>query len=126
MGLADCMRRIAAAGLSAGTSGNVSVRTGTGMCITPSGVEPALLHAGSGVAMRLDGSDPNVVLHPTGKRIPGLVPFIHAEIQGLAESTVPKALTSTPSLSLEEVVKAVPALAAAEAESRAGDWFTEA
>ncbi len=67
MGLADCMRRIAAAGLSAGTSGNVSVRTGTGMCITPSGVEPALLHADSGVAMRLDGSVLEGSLEPSSE-----------------------------------------------------------
>lgn len=55
------------------------------------------------LAMRLDGADPNIVLHPTGKRIPGLVPFIHQEIEGLQSTAVSKPIAVTPSLSLEEV-----------------------
>jgi len=54
--LAGCMQRIASAGLSAGTSGNASLRTPEGMRITPSGVAPAMLDAHSDVAMRLDGT----------------------------------------------------------------------
>eukprot|EP00759_Apiculatamorpha_spiralis_P039237 PhF_6_TR38111/c0_g1_i1/m.56879/K00803/AGPS, agpS; alkyldihydroxyacetonephosphate synthase len=56
------------------------------------------------LAMRVDGADPLLVLHPTGKRIPGLVPFINQEIHGMAGGDV-KPLTSTPSLTLEEASK---------------------
>ena len=65
--LASCMQRIAAAGLSAGTSGNASARTPEGMLITPSGVEPARLHAGSQVHMRLDGTVIDGALEPSSE-----------------------------------------------------------
>jgi L-fuculose-phosphate aldolase len=42
-------------GLTQGTSGNLSVRTGTGMLITPSGVPYAMLLAQDIVPVRLDG-----------------------------------------------------------------------
>jgi L-fuculose-phosphate aldolase len=52
---ARCMQRIAAAGLSAGSSGNASERTAQGMRITPSGVLPERLDAEGLVEMSLDG-----------------------------------------------------------------------
>ena len=51
--LVACMQRIAAAGLSQGSSGNASVRDANGMWITPTGVTPARLCADDTVAMDL-------------------------------------------------------------------------
>lgn len=65
--LAGCMQRIAAAGLSAGTSGNASLRMPEGMRITPSGVAPAMLDGGSDVAMRLDGTVLDGRLEPSSE-----------------------------------------------------------
>ena len=45
-----------AAGLVQGTSGNISVRTNSGMLVTPSGVPYADLRPESLAAMPLDGS----------------------------------------------------------------------
>jgi len=65
--LSGCMQRVAAAGLSAGTSGNASARTPFGMCITPSGVAPARLDAQSNVHMRLDGTVIEGTLEPSSE-----------------------------------------------------------
>lgn len=48
-------RTLIRAGLNQGTSGNVSVRTGTGFLITPSGVPPDVMRPEQIVAMGLDG-----------------------------------------------------------------------
>ena len=49
------MRQLLASGLSRGTSGNASVRYGTGMLITPTGVSPDQLFAHSMTETDLDG-----------------------------------------------------------------------
>lgn len=53
--LVDAARQMAAAGLNSGTSGNMSVRRGGGMLITPTGIEPERLAPEMMVAMDLDG-----------------------------------------------------------------------
>lgn len=53
--LADTMREIATRGLSAGTSGNASLRTARGFLITPTGVAPEQLAADSAVELDLSG-----------------------------------------------------------------------
>lgn len=54
--LADTMRGIAARGLSAGTSGNASLRTTRGFLITPTGVAPDALGPDSAVELELSGT----------------------------------------------------------------------
>lgn len=54
--LARAARALAAAGLNHGSSGNVSVRTGAGMLITPSAIPADALRARAMVAMSLDGA----------------------------------------------------------------------
>jgi L-fuculose-phosphate aldolase len=49
-------RRMSELGLTPGMSGNVSVRTGTGMLITPSGLPYAGLVADDAVELRMDGT----------------------------------------------------------------------
>lgn len=55
LALAGTMREIAARGLSAGTSGNASLRTSRGFLITPTGVAPEALRADSAVELDLSG-----------------------------------------------------------------------
>ncbi|MGP2407988.1 class II aldolase/adducin family protein, partial [Listeria monocytogenes] len=50
------MRAMDARGLNRGTSGNVSVRAGDAMLVTPSGIPPAQMHAGQIVRVAPDGS----------------------------------------------------------------------
>lgn len=54
--LVDAMLTLDARGLNRGTSGNLSVRFGTGMFITPSGVTPDRLTAEAMVFVEADGS----------------------------------------------------------------------
>lgn len=65
--LTRCMRRIARAGLSGGSSGNASLRTAAGMRITPSGVPPAALSEPGMVEMRLDGTVLGGTLAPSSE-----------------------------------------------------------
>ncbi|MEQ1955953.1 class II aldolase/adducin family protein [Mesorhizobium sp. CN2-181] len=53
--LVDATRYVEAKGLNSGTSGNISVRTPTGMLITPTGVAPSSLGPASMVEMSFDG-----------------------------------------------------------------------
>jgi len=61
------MQHLAATGLSAGTSGNASLRVPEGMRITPSGVLPAQLDPASEVLMRLDGTVLGGTLEPSSE-----------------------------------------------------------
>lgn len=54
--LVDAMRALDARGLNRGTSGNLSVRFGAGMFVTPSGVTPDRLTAEAMVFVEPDGS----------------------------------------------------------------------
>ena len=54
--LVECMLRVAALGLSRGTSGNASQRSARGMWITPTGLPPAAMRADDIVEVGLDGS----------------------------------------------------------------------
>lgn len=54
--LVDAMCALDARGLNRGTSGNLSVRFGAGMFVTPSGVTPDRLTAGAMVFVEADGS----------------------------------------------------------------------
>ena len=47
--LLACMQRIAATGLSQGSSGNASVRSANGFWITPTGMPPQRMHADDAV-----------------------------------------------------------------------------
>ncbi len=53
--LVDCMRRVAAAGLTRGSSGNASSRTARGMRITPTGVPPERMGPDDTVEVDLSG-----------------------------------------------------------------------
>ncbi|WP_189476413.1 MULTISPECIES: class II aldolase/adducin family protein [unclassified Mesorhizobium] len=55
--LVDAVRAVASKGLNSGTSGNLSLRFGTGgMLITPTGISPEKLDQAAMVEMTLDGS----------------------------------------------------------------------
>eukprot|EP01064_Diplonema_japonicum_P031601 TRINITY_DN570_c0_g1_i6.p1 TRINITY_DN570_c0_g1~~TRINITY_DN570_c0_g1_i6.p1 ORF type:complete len:624 (+),score=137.73 TRINITY_DN570_c0_g1_i6:50-1921(+) len=58
------------------------------------------------VSMKLSETDPNACIHPSGNLIPGLLPFMRQELYGSSEV---KPLNKTPSLSLQEVLKRMPA-----------------
>jgi L-fuculose-phosphate aldolase len=71
--VADVYRALGRAGLNAGSSGNVSVRTGQGMLITPSGCSAETIGDADAVKMTLDGKS-------RGKRPPSSEWFMHAAI----------------------------------------------
>lgn len=54
--IVEAMRRLETAGLNQGTSGNVSVRWGDGLLITPSGIPSDALRAGDIVRLGPDGT----------------------------------------------------------------------
>lgn len=54
--IVESMRRLEASGLNQGTSGNVSVRSGDGLLVTPSGIPSEALRPQDIVPMRLDGT----------------------------------------------------------------------
>ena len=60
-------RKLAAAGLVVGTAGNVSVRAGDLVAVTPSGVDYAELAAGDVGVHRLDGTPVEAPLAPTSE-----------------------------------------------------------
>eukprot|EP01063_Lacrimia_lanifica_P004619 TRINITY_DN1260_c1_g1_i1.p2 TRINITY_DN1260_c1_g1~~TRINITY_DN1260_c1_g1_i1.p2 ORF type:complete len:625 (+),score=269.25 TRINITY_DN1260_c1_g1_i1:63-1937(+) len=59
------------------------------------------------VQMKLSDSDPSVVIHPSGKPVPGLIPFITNELHGSPDAPAP--LKKTPSLTLPEALRKLPA-----------------
>lgn len=61
------MQAMDARGLNRGTSGNVSVRCGEAMLVTPSGVPPERLAADQMVLVRADGSTPEGALKPSSE-----------------------------------------------------------
>jgi L-fuculose-phosphate aldolase len=71
--VAETYRALGRAGMNAGSSGNVSVRTKHGMMITPSGCSAASITDTDPVATTLDGQ-------PRGKRTPSSEWFMHAAI----------------------------------------------
>jgi len=71
--VAEVYRALGRAGMNAGSSGNVSVRTRHGMVITPSGCSAASITDADPVATTLDGA-------ARGKRIPSSEWFMHAAI----------------------------------------------
>lgn len=71
--LVEFARRCAAAGLNHGATGNLSVRTGAGLLITPSGVEPVAL--GEASMVELDGAG-----NPLGPGRPSSEWRMHAAI----------------------------------------------
>ena len=66
-GLVDTMRAMAERGLNRGTSGNVSVRLGEGMLVTPSGVAPERLTAGGMVYVDALGRPAAAALKPSSE-----------------------------------------------------------
>jgi alkyldihydroxyacetonephosphate synthase len=56
--------------------------------------------------MKIDANNPLVIIHPNGKPVSALMPFIHAEINGMPGT--PKRLEPTPSLTYEEVIQRLP------------------
>lgn len=101
--LVDALRHLVSAGLTSGSSGNVSVRTDAGMLITPTGVLPADLQAQHIVAMQLDGSVGEDQLLPSSewrmhadiyRNKPGLEAVVHchsnyATILACAHRSIP-------------------------------------
>lgn len=71
--IAAVYRALGRAGMNAGSSGNVSLRTRHGMVITPSGCSAETITDTDPVAMTLDGK-------PRGKRAPSSEWFMHAAI----------------------------------------------
>lgn len=61
------MRAMAARGLNRGTAGNVSVRQGAGMLITPSGIDAEQLAPGDIVAVDAAGAWPATSLKPSSE-----------------------------------------------------------
>jgi L-fuculose-phosphate aldolase len=84
--LVNAMRRLSGAGLSSGSSGNVSLRTERGMLVTPTGVPPADLTSAKIVSLQLDGTvDADQLLPSSEWRMhadiyaarPGLAAVVH-------------------------------------------------
>lgn len=71
--VAEVYRALGRAGMNAGSSGNVSVRTAKGMVITPSGCSAETIQDTDGVRMTLDGK-------ARGKQPPSSEWFMHAAI----------------------------------------------
>ena len=71
--IADVYRTLGRAGLNAGSSGNVSVRTRQGMVITPSGCSAETIGDADAVKMTLAGK-------VRGKRPPSSEWFMHAAV----------------------------------------------
>jgi L-fuculose-phosphate aldolase len=67
LAVVQAMQDLVARRLTAGTSGNVSVRTAGGMLITPTGLAPALLLPEHMVAMGLDGRTRQNQLTPSSE-----------------------------------------------------------
>lgn len=65
--VADAARRLAAAGLVAGTAGNVSARCGEGVAITPTGAQLATMQADEVTVVDLDGAVLDGALAPTSE-----------------------------------------------------------
>lgn len=65
--VADASRRLAAAGLVRGTSGNVSVRAGDLVAVTPTGAQLATLEADQIAVVDLDGEQRDGPLAPTSE-----------------------------------------------------------
>lgn len=65
--LVDAMRALDARGLNRGTSGNLSVRFGTGMLVTPSGITPDRLAPDTIVFVDGDGSIAPGVARPSSE-----------------------------------------------------------
>jgi L-fuculose-phosphate aldolase len=63
----EVMRALSARGLNRGTAGNVSVRHGTGMLITPSGIEAAELSEADIVPIDAQGRWPSAGLKPSSE-----------------------------------------------------------
>jgi len=63
----QAMRALVEKKLTAGTSGNISIRAGQGMLITPTGLAPALLLPEHIVAMSLDGQAAGDQLTPSSE-----------------------------------------------------------
>jgi L-fuculose-phosphate aldolase len=75
--VADAARRLAAERLVLGTSGNVSVRAGDAVAVSPTGARLAELEAGQVAVVDLDGEQSEGPLAPTSEL--GLHLGIHAE-----------------------------------------------
>ena len=58
------------------------------------------------VALKLDETDPLVVIHTSGKKIRGLIPFVHKEIKGLPLPI--QRPEKTPSITTEEAARCLP------------------
>lgn len=71
--VAEVYRALGRAGMNAGSSGNVSVRSPLGMVITPSGCSAETIGDRDAVTVTLDGE-------PVGKRTPSSEWFMHAAI----------------------------------------------
>lgn len=65
--MVEVMQAMDARGLNRGTSGNVSVRCGEDMLVTPSGVPAARLAAEHMVLVRPDGASPEGALKPSSE-----------------------------------------------------------
>lgn len=65
--MAEVMKAMEARGLNRGTSGNVSVRCGEAMLVTPSGVPPERLSGDQMVLVQPDGSTPEGSLRPSSE-----------------------------------------------------------
>ncbi|MFN3511781.1 MAG: class II aldolase/adducin family protein [Phenylobacterium sp.] len=65
--MVEIMVALEARGLNRGTSGNLAVRMGADMLVTPSGVTPARLSAGQMVRVRPDGTTDPGALKPSSE-----------------------------------------------------------
>lgn len=79
-------RAVADAGMMHGSSGNVSVRAGDGMLITPSGIDAARLAADGLVAMALDGTVRGAGLPSSEWRMHAAIYLRHPDAQAIVHT----------------------------------------
>lgn len=95
--LAEAYRRLGRAGLIAGTSGNVSLRTATGLLISPTGTTPAVITEAAILATTLDTPGPQAssewALHATLYRTR---PDLHAVVHTHADACTALACLAEP------------------------------
>lgn len=97
-------RRLSAAGLTPGTSGNVSVRVGDHIAVTPSGLDYALMTADMVGIHLLDGTPVHAPLEPTSE-LP-----LHLAIYAAKDTSAIVHTHSTAATALSTLVDELPAI----------------
>jgi L-fuculose-phosphate aldolase len=102
--IVETCRRLSAAGLTPGTSGNVSVRVGDHIAVTPSGLDYARMTADMVGVHRLDGTPVDAPLAPTSE-----MP-LHLAIYAAKDTSAIVHTHSTAATTLSTLVDELPAI----------------